>query len=127
VTVDGKPLEGAGVTFVPDQGPKESTTGNGTSNASGQYRLRCRYGKGVAPGRYKVTISLLEAAGPGAKPGDPIPGDRIMAVRSGRARQKYPAYANALTTPLTAEVPASGGSFDFAVDTKTALAGGSSP
>ena len=121
VSVNGKPLEGAGVTFVPEPGPRESTTGNGTSDSSGRYRLRTRYGDGVAPGKYKVTISLLAAAGPGTKPGDPIEGDRIMAVRAGRARQKFPAYANAATTPFTADVPESGRSFDFNVDSKKAI------
>jgi hypothetical protein len=53
VTLDGSPIEGVGVTFLPQEGRPAS----GVTNASGQFTLSTfETGDGAVPGRHKVAI-----------------------------------------------------------------------
>lgn len=57
VTLDGSPLEGATVTFLPDSGGRPGT---GKTNADGRYTLRFTGTKWGAPlGRHEVRVSTF--------------------------------------------------------------------
>lgn len=60
VTLDGEPVAGAKVTFIP-AGPGIPATG--TTDATGRYELRIGSGRtGVPLGRYGVTVSKLKVS-----------------------------------------------------------------
>ena len=60
VTLDGEPVAGAKVTFLP-AGPGIPATG--TTDATGRYQLRIGSGRtGVPRGRYGVTVSKLKVS-----------------------------------------------------------------
>lgn len=78
VTLDGKPIEGANVTFYPETGEQPSTgtspkdkkalTGSrpatGTTDKEGQFTLKTfEEGDGALPGHYKVAIIKKEVTG----------------------------------------------------------------
>jgi hypothetical protein len=60
VTLDGKPLAGATVTFEPvEKGGKKAT---GKTDENGAYVLTTsKAGDGALPGKYKVTVSVIRA------------------------------------------------------------------
>lgn len=63
VTLDGKPLEGAVVAFVPvSEGLRQAV---GTTGSDGSFRLTTfNFGDGALPGEYKITITKQqESAG----------------------------------------------------------------
>ena len=56
VKLDGQPLAGATVTFVPQQAGRPATA---TTDAQGNFRLAtAQAGEGAAPGQYAVTVML---------------------------------------------------------------------
>ena len=67
VTLDGQPLEGASVTFVPKtEGGKEETA-SGHTNKSGVYKLSSVNGdaeKGAVAGDYVVNVSKIKVEDP---------------------------------------------------------------
>lgn len=68
VTLDGQPLEGAAVSFVPDQTGRPA---QGETDAAGKFKLStAAAGQGVVPGKYKVGVSKMEkpAGAGGASP-----------------------------------------------------------
>ena len=99
VTLDGKPVDGAQVVFVP---AAEGATGAfGTTNASGHFSLRSYEEKdGAIPGDYKVQVSkTVEVKLKGNLDG----GDAV------RFDYAVPAkYTGAKTSGLTVTVPDSG-------------------
>ena len=54
VTLDGKPLEGAGIMFQPDAGGVPAT---GTSDAQGNFTLTTGNESGATPGINKIAVS----------------------------------------------------------------------
>jgi len=99
VTLDGKPVVKAVVTFVPVPKPGSEIAGNsasGTTDENGQYTLRSfvdgKWKDGVQVGKHKVSISRQETRGEG---------DRSITT------EKLPKKYNQETT-LTADI-ASGG------------------
>jgi hypothetical protein len=101
VTLDGKPVDGAQVIFVP---AGEGATGAfGTTNASGHFSLRSYEEKdGAIPGSYKVqvskTIQRLDGPKGSLDGGDPV-----------RFEYGVPAkYTGAQTSGLTATIPDAG-------------------
>jgi len=125
VTLKGKPVEGAIVTFISDQKTKEAV---GSTNANGEYKLSTfGPGDGALPGSYKITITQLDRpAAPAAN--TPAPG----VIASGDISESYvppsassgknippknllPAkYANEQSSGLVATVAESGqNKFDF--------------
>lgn len=113
VKLDGKPMNGGVITFSP---AKDIThTGSSVISANGEYDLKISVGKitknGVKPGEYKVTVSRF--LDPSGNPQDPtkkveVPGMESLPMH----------YTNPVTTPLTATVPAAGGSQDFELKSK---------
>jgi hypothetical protein len=65
VTLNGKPLEGATIVFVPAQGNKEQTSATDITGAEGNYKAMTGSRNGVAPGRYTV---IVEKPSPPAGP-----------------------------------------------------------
>lgn len=59
ITLDGEPLEGAAISFVPVEGGRPCT---GQTDAEGHFTLASYVaGDGVPPGEYKVTVIKLDA------------------------------------------------------------------
>jgi hypothetical protein len=89
VTLNGKPLEGATVTFYPDDGNSVKTTGHDTTGPEGNYKLSSGERFGVAAGKYKVIISKL-AAKPGVTIPDEFKKDPVMAKMAGLTKESLP-------------------------------------
>jgi hypothetical protein len=111
ITLNGEPLAGAVVTFLPEHW----STAVGECNKKGEFRLSTSDRPGVPPGHYKVAISLLVSAegepqglGPRSSM-SPTPG--ILSAKEMLPRE----YADLGTTKLTADVPKEGGTFNFDV------------
>lgn len=67
VTLDGKPLAGATVVFIPEGGGPES---GAMTEEGGEFRLVTTKTEGALPGVYRVTVSKKEWP-PGVTPPDP--------------------------------------------------------
>jgi hypothetical protein len=120
VMLDGKPAEHAVVTFIPIDGAPGSGAA-ATTDAEGRYMLRSvqrtsgltgqgvRAVDGVPPGRYKVMVSRrLHADGSPMRPDEtPIESQAVETIA--------PAFSDELSTTLSADVPAAGGTFDWTV------------
>src|SRR5262249_21470090 len=109
VTLDGKPLPGALVTFRPE-GATGGLGGSGRTGPDGKYVIMpARGGKGILPGEYRVTVSRQRrpdgsAPDPGAPP---IESD---------ARETLPAkYSDPDATGLRATVSGDAKAHDFAL------------
>jgi hypothetical protein len=117
VTLDGTPVQGATVIFVPQGGEREA---NGLTDADGVFHLTTfNTGDGAMPGTYKVTVE--KHAVPTDLGGTPTPDDpdsmrKAMQDRAKNAQKdpranksSLPAdYANQKTTPLQFTIPSSG-------------------
>ena len=64
VTLNGKPLEGAVVTFEPDASVKDGIPANDVTGPDGNYRAFTKGRVGVMPGKYHVVVtkSLIDEA-----------------------------------------------------------------
>jgi hypothetical protein len=119
VTLDGQPLEGATVTFVPEGGSGPSASG--LTGSDGVFSLTTRTsGDGVAPGAYKVTVTksvVPEVAGT-EQPNTSDPQSMMKAMKEYADKHKQakdsgkkpaaaiPAqYSNAEKSPLKCQVP----------------------
>ncbi len=111
VTLNGAPLAGALVTFIPETG----LPGVGETDRAGRYDMRTVRSSGVAPGDYKVAISYLvspEGEPQGlAERNATIPSPAML-----EAREQLPAdYSDNFRTNQRATVTPRGGTFDFDV------------
>jgi hypothetical protein len=125
VTVDGKPLSGAGISFIPVGGSGRPAFA--ATDDQGRYTLTTHSpNDGAMPGEYTVTIVWEE------------PPHEYMKYREGAPRKKellkeylawkethkpvpspVPAiYADPSKTPLKQKVPAPNGIADFAINSK---------
>lgn len=112
VTLEGKPLEKAGVMFF----PRGTTLGNaciGMTDANGKYTLKPenRSGTGAPEGEFAVTISKMKDPPP-TKPGESAPAE------TGLEETLSPKYWDSAQSILKAKVPAGGGSIDFSLKKK---------
>ncbi|MCS6975695.1 MAG: carboxypeptidase-like regulatory domain-containing protein [Gemmatales bacterium] len=114
VTLDGQPVEGVIITFVPTGAGQPAS---GVSGPDGSFRLTTRNtGDGAIPGTYKVTVKrqATAAGGPSESPKDPA--DMIKAMekmaKGGAPKPTGPAihpnYESVEKTPLTWEIPSGG-------------------
>lgn len=115
VTLDGQPLAGALVTYIPTG---TQTTGvidaAGETDEQGKYKLLTSEGRaeGAVPGEYRVVITkLVMADGSTAKPTkDKSP----MHLMLEGAKEVVPAeYSDLAFSKLTATIPQGGGTIDF--------------
>jgi hypothetical protein len=110
VKLDGKPIAGVDVLFL-SQSPPAAFSGR--TNDAGVYELQGIKGDNTdLQGMYKVTISRM------AKPdGTPLGPDEAP-MKVGAVEQLPAKYARSDLTTLSANVPASGGTFDFELASK---------
>lgn len=109
ITLDGKPLESASVTFSP-KGTTKGIECVGVTDAAGKYKLKqIRGGDGVPPGEYAVIVNRY------VKPdGTPVPLDGTVAPADlGAVESLPPQYSNPTEPSLAATVPEKGGEFNF--------------
>ncbi|WP_164102459.1 carboxypeptidase-like regulatory domain-containing protein [Candidatus Laterigemmans baculatus] len=103
ITVDGKPIAGAKVTFL-----HETFAAFGETDASGKYQLA----PGAVPGENKIVLSKWEGGPPGGEDaGFDDEQLRMMAEAGGpdAPKQIFPReVTNAMTTNLTFSVPEEG-------------------
>jgi hypothetical protein len=105
VTLDGKPVPNALVTFAPKDGT--GSPSNGLTDAAGQYTLRFnRDREGVLPGTHRVTIETAKVS----------PDD----VPAGQAVPEFVPLPKKYSQPgeLTADVSESSEKHDFALTSK---------
>jgi hypothetical protein len=127
VTLNGKPLEGAAVSFVPDGKNSPSTAGSDVTGPEGNYKLMFRGRSGVAAGKYTVKISktILPT---GAAVHEDVKEDPYMASLAAQSRAGTSKGKQAEAAPTVVEqsfereVPAAGGVQDFDVKATTKAA-----
>ncbi len=121
VTLDGKPLEGATVTFVPASG--EGKAVGGSTDKDGVFRLTTdKYGDGIARGEYNVVITITMPPPPNPGIDTSMTSKEAMALgfkamkkqqeewkKLGKKLPEIPAdYQDASKTPLKVHVPPDG-------------------
>lgn len=111
ITMDGKALESASVTFI----PVGATRGNGATgytDSNGKYELATPGGdKGAPVGQYKVLLSKMVMPD-----GSPYRGESGVAPMDSPAREVLPAkYSDYDQTILKATVPEGGGEVNLQV------------
>ncbi len=82
VTLNGKPLEGAEVAFIPEAGTVPSTAGNDLTGPEGNYKIMFHGRSGLAPGKYQAIVKktiLPSTGGKAAALPEDIASDREMA------------------------------------------------
>jgi hypothetical protein len=114
VTLDGKPLAAAQVTFI----PAGSTKGNGASgqtDQAGRYQLESNHGRGAVAGQYRVTIAKLVM--PDGSAYSPALG--VGPIDSPARQVLLPCYNDPQQSRLTATVTEGGSDkLDFALKSK---------
>lgn len=106
VTLDGNPVEGASVTFIPGGDGKIAM---GTTDASGKFTLTTyEPGDGAIVGTHKVTVRKTEGEEVESTAGDTEEGgEDLMGADTGEAAATWitpQKYSNPATTDLTVEV-----------------------
>jgi hypothetical protein len=111
ITLNGEPLQGAVITFL----PKAWSPGLGETNAKGEFTVSSSNRPGIAPGDYKVAISLLlspEGVPQGVGPRSSLtPPQSLVAAKEILPRE----YTDLGSSKLTATVKPKGGHFEFDV------------
>src|SRR5262245_12597408 len=127
VTHEGKPLEGAEVTFAPDVPPdsKEvATPGGDITGPAGNFKAMFRGRSGLAPGKYKVLVNK-NSLPDGVQLGEGTDLEMLRAAAQsqadgarGRRSKNAPGPSLTMTRihgEFECEVPAKGGDFTFDV------------
>ncbi len=119
VTINGKPLEGAIVQFVPDPAVnKEGRTAEDITGPEGNYKLMTGGRSGIVPGKYNVNVTKAAVA-VSSKVAEQFKDDPFMAQMSsnpptaGNAKPKN--ASEAIEFKVEREVPAGGGVQDIDV------------
>lgn len=113
VLLDGQPVAGATVLFMPDA-DGQGRPASGTTDSDGYFQLMTfRPGDGAVPGTYRIVVSKTEvpAAPPDNDHASKQRAQDYLERHSGRKRNKslLPAiYSDAAKTTLRCTVPASG-------------------
>lgn len=107
ITLDGKPLAGAGIMFLP-RGDTRGTGAMGMTDEAGKYTLKTDYGGPGAPeGEFAVTVSKVVN-----RDGTPyIPNPDV--AEAGERETLPGIYSDSMKTTLSAKVPPGGGTIDF--------------
>ncbi|WP_422927715.1 carboxypeptidase-like regulatory domain-containing protein [Singulisphaera sp. PoT] len=125
VTLDGKPLEGATITFNASDGNKPMTDGSDLTGSDGSFSAKFRNRSGLSPGKYKVTVNRPKSDLPGkTRPPELDPFMASMAIDAGNKKKSARKveqpwlYGDPSHTPLSHEVSARGDS-DLQFDLKS--------
>lgn len=114
VTLNGAPLAGARVAFIPT-GDTQGIGAEARTGPEGRYELIDRRGTpGTHPGAYKVTISKRLLPNGAEVPAD----DQTPPIESPARETLPPNYSDASRTTLQAVVPEQGGTIDFSLKGK---------
>lgn len=81
VKLDGQPIGPGVVIFAPDDG--KTNPARGAIQPDGTYELKTSRDVGLAPGKYKVSLQIVEI------PADVVPGQRDMRPTKSRIPEKY--------------------------------------
>jgi 5-hydroxyisourate hydrolase-like protein (transthyretin family) len=114
VTIDGKPVPSASVTFYPlFEGFGGELIAEGVTDTAGRYTLACPLGDGACIGNYKVTVS--DAPTPDDAREQSVEAQRKMQafLRSLTNRPIGVSFGTLATTPLEVEVVAESGDYDL--------------
>jgi hypothetical protein len=87
VSLDGVPLEGASVAFIPKEG--DGPAAYSTTNAAGEFELSTHKDTGAAPGKYTVLVTKLDSAAP-KNAGKNAAGPRSLVPEIYGSREKSP-------------------------------------
>jgi len=122
VTLNGKPMANAVVSFVPEPGNKTGTAGGDTTGPEGNYMARYRGRSGLAPGKYKVTIAPGAPTESMSHVSDAFKDDPFMAAEGARAATALKPVAKKaeIRGEFDAEVTASPSPLDFDVKATSA-------
>ena len=123
ITRNNKPMAGASVAFLPEQGNAATTPGSDTTGPEGTYKIMFKNRSGLAPGKYKVTVTEAIAVADKAPPvftNDPLMGHFAAAAKPKTADDSRKAAG--VKNEFEAEVADKGGTFDFVVKGGTAAA-----
>jgi len=96
VTYNGKPVEGASVTFTPESGP----IGVGTTDAAGKYTIATLGKPGAVPGENKVSVSKASTVGAGKQ----MTPEDMMKLQKGGATTKAE-LPEKYSSPITSGLP----------------------
>lgn len=111
VTLDGKPLDNATVTFMASEGVSRFSAA--TTDADGRYELKTEGSyTGALPGKYSVTVSKL------VLPDGTLPPPDVAPMDVGAKEMVPDRYSGVTEVTLGADVPTGGGTFDFALESK---------
>jgi hypothetical protein len=97
VLLDGKPVEGATVTFISEDGKNSFS---GSTDATGHFDLQSGEKHGAFPGNYKVTV-VKNTNKPGAETLSPEEGAKMMKKESEEAHKADKAASKAAMSGLT--------------------------
>ena len=128
ITLNGKPMANAAVSFVPEPGNPSSTAGGDTTGPEGNYLARYRNRSGLSPGKYKVLVTPGLASDTSANVSDAFKDDPFMAGEGSRVStaRKPAAKALEIKGEFDAEVAPKGSTLDFDVKSTTAAASSTS-
>ncbi len=118
ITINGKPMANAAVSFIPDVSNTSSTAGGDTTGPDGNYMAQYRGRTGLAPGKYKVTVTPgVASADSSANVSEAFKNDPFMAGEAARsaAASKPVAKAKEIKGEFEAEVSNSASTLDFDV------------
>lgn len=105
VSVNGEPVVGANVSFMPETPAQGMLSAAGTSDAQGKFKLSAGSYVGLPAGKYKVAVTHYTM-----KDGSPIKSDNPMMdvnqlIAAGKAKQAIPRkYSDMESTQLRMEV-----------------------
>ncbi len=126
VTLDGKPLAGKTVKFVPEPGTPGQGAG-ATTDADGNYTLLAarpgatRDTPGAPPGAYRVVVvePMFPIDLPVQNAADATPAPAVGPPAPKKKQEIPAAYTTPEATPLRANVPTGGGAIDLALESAT--------
>jgi hypothetical protein len=119
VTHNGKPLEGAVISFHPDPSNKEGKAGEDVTGPDGDYMARTDGRSGLVPGKYHVQVTKLTVDA--SKTSEAFKEDPFMAQLSssgpevGKEAGKNKSSKDKLEGAFDCEIPPEGGPQNFDV------------
>jgi hypothetical protein len=125
VTINGKPLEGAVIQFVPDSTNTTGQLAEDVTGPTGNYKAMTKRRSGVIPGKYRVVISKAPPVANSALK-EQFKGDPFMAQLSAvgpdqeKAQAKNKDAVAKLEQTFEQDVSAEGGTLDFDVKANAA-------